>query len=82
MRDEIVLLKMDVSKVYRMMQEQIKILFQKADMAGMGESEFIRLLITNEPVNNYEFQNELDRLINEAERVVAIINRIVRNNNS
>lgn len=51
-------------------------------MAGLGESEFIRLLITNEPVNNYEFQNELDRLINEAERVVAIINRIVRNNNS
>ena len=55
---------------------------RKVAEAGMTESEFIRLMITEQPKDYPEIRAMLDRLINEVNRIGVNINEIVYNNNS
>ncbi|MBR6229460.1 MAG: plasmid mobilization relaxosome protein MobC [Eubacterium sp.] len=73
---------MELRKAYRLTKEQDEELKRKVAAAGMTESEFIRLMITEQPKDFPEIRAMLDRLINEVNRIGVNINEIVYNNNS
>ena len=73
---------MELRKAYRLTKEQDEELKKKVAKAGMTESEFIRLMITEQPKDFPEIRAMLDRLINEVNRIGVNINEIVYNNNS
>lgn len=73
---------MELRKAYRLTKEQDEELKRKVAQAGMTESEFIRLMITEQPKDFPEIRAMLDRLINEVNRIGVNINEIVYNNNS
>ena len=73
---------MELRKAYRLTKEQDEELKRKVAEAGMSESEFIRLMITEQPKDFPEIRAMLDRLINEVNRIGVNINEIVYNNNS
>ena len=54
-----------VSKVLRMTPEEAKELKAKADAAGLSESGYLRLLITQKPNDYPEIRVLLKQLINE-----------------
>lgn len=73
---------MELRKAYRLTKEQDEEFKRKVKEAGMTESEFIRLMITEQPKDYPEVRAMLDRLINEVNRIGVNINEIVYNNNS
>lgn len=73
---------MNLRKAYRLTEEQNAELQAKVAELGMTESEFIRLLITEQPKDYPEIRQLLKGLINEVNRIGVNINEIVHNNNS
>ena len=73
---------MELKKAFRLTKEQDEELKRKVMEAGMTESEFIRLMITEQPKDYPEIRAMLDRLVNEVNRIGVNINEIVYNNNS
>lgn len=72
----------DVVKHYRLSEEEAKAFKKKASEAGMTESDYFRLLITQEPNDYPEIRVGIKSLINEVNRIGVNINEIVYNNNS
>ena len=73
---------MELKKAFRLTKEQDEELKRKVLEAGMTESEFIRLMITEQPKDYPEIRAMLDRLVSEVNRIGVNINEIVYNNNS
>lgn len=65
-----------------MTPEEAKILGVKALEAGMDESAYLRLMISQKPNDYPEIRKFLKELINEVNRIGVNINQIVFNNNS
>lgn len=72
----------EVVKHFRLSDEDAKAFKQKANEAGMTESDYFRLLITQQPNDYPEIRVGIKSLINEVNRVGVNINEIVYNNNS
>lgn len=73
---------MELRKAYRLTKEQDEQLKKKVAELGLTESEFIRLLITQNPKDYPEIRRMLTGLIGEVNRIGVNINEIVHNNNS
>ena len=73
---------MELKKAFRLTKEQDEELKRKVAESGLTESEFIRLMITEQPKDYPEIRAMLNRLINEVNRSGVNINEIVYNNNS
>ena len=58
-----------VSKLLRMTPEEAKMLSEKAKQAGMTETEYLRLLISQRPNDYPEIRRLLKELINEVNRI-------------
>ena len=71
-----------VSKLLRMTPEEAKMLSEKAKQAGMTETEYLRLLISQRPNDYPEIRRLLKELINEVNRIGININQITHNHNS
>lgn len=71
-----------IKKTLRLMPEQAKDLALKADLAGMCEADYLRLLISQRPNDYPEVRVLLKQLINEVNRIGNNINQVVHNNNS
>ena len=65
-----------VSKVLRMTPEEAKLLKEKSDEAGLSESGYLRLLITQKPNDYPEVRILLKQLINEINHIGTNINQI------
>lgn len=65
-----------------MTPEEAKILGDKALEAGMDESAYLRLMVSQKPNDYPEIRKLLKELINEVNRIGVNINQIVFNNNS
>lgn len=72
----------DVVRNYRLTKQDADRLREKAEVAGMSESEYFRLLITQKPNDYPEIRYSIKELINEVNRIGVNINEIVHNNNS
>ena len=72
----------DVVRNYRLTKQDADRLREKAEAAGMSESEYFRLLITQKPNDYPEIRYSIKELINEVNRIGVNINEIVHNNNS
>lgn len=72
----------DVVRNYRLTKQDADQLREKAEAAGMSESEYFRLLITQKPNDYPEIRYSIKELINEVNRIGVNINEIVHNNNS
>ena len=73
---------MSIRKAYRLTEEQDAELREKAMQAGLSESEYMRLLISDKPKDYPEIRAMLDKLIYEVNKIGVNINEIVYNNNS
>ena len=71
-----------VVRNYRLTKQDADRLREKAEEAGMSESEYFRLLITQKPNDYPEIRYSIKELINEVNRIGVNINEIVHNNNS
>ena len=65
-----------------MTPEEAKILNEKAISAGMTESDYLRLLISQKPNDYPEIRIALKELINEVNRIGININQITHNHNA
>lgn len=72
----------EIVKHYRLSVQDAEIFKEKAQEAGMTESDYFRLLITQQPNDYPEIRVGLKVLINEVNRIGVNINEIVYNNNS
>ena len=72
----------DVVRNYRLTKQDADRLREKAEEAGMSESEYFRLLITQKPNDYPEIRYSIKELITEVNRIGVNINEIVHNNNS
>lgn len=72
----------EIVKHFRLSNEDAKAFNQKAKEAGMTESDYFRLLITQQPNDYSEIRVGIKSLINEVNRIGVNINEIVYNNNS
>jgi hypothetical protein len=57
------------------------VLADKAEQAGVNESEYLRLLISQKPNDYPEIRTLLKELINEVNHIGTNINQIVHNHN-
>jgi len=71
-----------VSKLLRMTSEEAKLLKENALGANMGESAYLRLMISQKPNDYPEIRRLLKDLINEVNRIGVNINQIAFNNNA
>ena len=71
-----------ISKLRRMTPEEAKLLEEKAKQAGMTESQYLRLMISQKPNDYPEVRQLLRDLINEVNRVGVNINQITHNHNA
>ena len=71
-----------VSKLLRMTPEEAKLLDEKAKAAGMTESQYLRLMISQKPNDYPEVRQLLRDLINEVNRIGVNINQITHNHNA
>lgn len=72
----------EIVKHFRLTTEEAEAFSKQAERAGMKESEYFRLLITQKPNDYPELRNGLKSLVNEVNRIGVNINEIVHNNNS
>ena len=72
----------EIVKHFRLSDEDPKAFNKKAKEAGMTESDYFRLLITQQPNDYPEIRVGIKSLINEVNRIGVNINEIVYNNNS
>lgn len=72
----------EIVKHYRLTSEDAKAFQEKAKAAGLSESDYFRLLITQEPNDYPEIRAGIKSLINEVNRIGVNINEVVYNNNS
>ncbi len=72
----------EVVKHFRLTVHDAGVFSEKAKDAGMKESDYFRLLITQEPNDYPEVRQGLKTLINEVNRIGVNINEIVHNINS
>ena len=70
-----------VSKLVRMTPEEAKELSAKAEIAGMNESCYLRLMIRQKPNDYPEIRQLLKELINEINHIGVNINQIVKSYN-
>lgn len=73
---------MKVKKLLCMTEKDALRLKEKAKEAGMNESEYLRLMIWQQPNDYPEIKLLLGRLINEVNHVGVNINQIVKRHNS
>ena len=73
---------MELRKAYRLTKEQDEELKRNCEKLGITESEFIRLLITQQPKDYPEIRRMLRNLNTEINHIGNNINQIVKNNNS
>lgn len=71
-----------VNKLLRMTPEEAKMLAAKAENAGMSETAYLRLLISQKPNDYPEIRKLLKELINEVNRIGVNINQITFNHNA
>ena len=71
-----------ISKLLRMTPEEAKLLEEKAKKAGMTESQYLRLMISQKPNDYPEVRQLLRDLINEVNRIGVNINQITHNHNA
>lgn len=71
-----------VSKLLRITPNEAKLLKEKAEKAGMTESEYLRLMISQKPNDYQEIRQLLRDLINEVNRIGVNINQITYNHNA
>lgn len=71
-----------VSKLLRITPEEAKILKEKSEKAGMTESQYLRLMISQKPNDYPEVRQLLRDLINEVNRIGVNINQITYNHNA
>jgi len=71
-----------IRKTLRLKPEEAKELALKAAEASMCEADYVRLLITQKPMDYPEIRKLLKTLINEVNAVGTNINQIARNCNS
>ena len=71
-----------ISKLLRMKPEEAKLLEEKAKQAGMTESQYLRLMISQKPNDYPEVRQLLRDLINEVNRIGVNINQITHNHNA
>ena len=71
-----------ISKLLRMTPEEAKLLEEKAKQAGMTESQYLRLMISQKPNDYPEVRQLLRDLINEVNRIGVNINQITHNHNA
>lgn len=72
----------DVVRNYRLSSKEASAFRKQADQAGMSESDYFRLLISQKPNDYPEIRGSMKELINEVNRIGVNINEIVHNNNS
>lgn len=72
----------DIVKRFRFGNGEAAMLKEQAEKAGMNESQYVRLLVTQKPNDYPEIQKSLKGLVNEVNRIGVNINEIVYNNNS
>lgn len=72
----------EIVKHFRLSDDDAKTFNKKAKEAGMTESDYFRLLITQQPNDYPEIRVGIKSLINEVNRIGVNINEIVYNNNS
>lgn len=70
------------TKKFRLMPGEAKLLAEKSQAAGMTESEYLRLMISQKPNDYPEFRKLLKDLINEVNRIGININQITFNHNA
>lgn len=71
-----------VSKLLRMTPQEAKVLELKAKEANMGETQYLRLMISQKPNDYPEVRKLLRELINEVNRIGVNINQITHSHNS
>lgn len=72
----------EIVKHFRLTKEEAEAFSRLAQQAGMKESEYFRLLITQKPNDYPQLRSGIKSLINEVNRIGVNINEIVHNNNS
>lgn len=70
------------NKHVRLTPEENAILSEKAADAGMSDSSYLRLMITQKPNSYPEIRLMLKELINEINHIGVNVNQIVKNHNS
>lgn len=73
---------MTMTKKFRLSVKDAKVLKAKAEEAGMTESEYLRLMISQTPNDYPEIRRMLRDLINEVNRIGININQITYNHNA
>jgi len=71
-----------VKKLLCLSPDEAKMLKENANAAGMNESAYIRLMISQKPNDYPEIRMLLKNLINEVNHIGVNINQIVKNHNS
>lgn len=73
---------LSLTKKFRLSQYEAKLLSEKAVAAGMTESEYLRLMISQKPNDYPEIRKLLADLINEVNRIGVNINQITYSHNA
>ena len=71
-----------VDKLLRLTPDEAKLLTEKAGNAGLTETAYLRLLISQKPNDYPEIRKLLKELINEVNRVGVNINQITFSHNA
>ena len=71
-----------VDKLLRLTPDEAKLLTERAENAGLTETAYLRLLISQKPNDYPEIRKLLKELINEVNRVGVNINQITFSHNT
>lgn len=71
-----------VSKLLRITPTEAELLKEKSEKAGMTESQYLRLMISQKPNDYPEMRQLLRNLINEVNRIGVNINQITYSHNA
>ena len=74
--------RLSLVKKFRLSPEVAAELAEKAEKMNMTESEYLRFMISQKPMDYPEMRILLRELINEVNHIGTNINQIVHNNNS
>lgn len=73
---------MTMTKKFRLSVREAKLLKEKSEKAGMTESQYLRLMISQKPNDYPEVRQLLRDLINEVNRIGVNINQITYSHNA